>query len=112
MPRLNVPPVTTLDAQQLALPLGPHVAARPIQEGGGGGPQTFVVVLQLGVVPLQSLSDRHPTHCDVVPKFLHFGVPVPHAAQAAPQLASALQTEHTPAPAQALFVPHPISVGV
>jgi len=110
---LNVPPVTTLDAQQLAFPFRPQVAASPTHEGGGGGggPQTLLV-LQLGVAPLQSPSDRHPTHCDVVPKSLHFGVPVPHAVQLAPQLESALQTEHTPAPAQALFVPHPVSVGV
>jgi len=105
-----VPPGTTFDAQQLALLLGPQVAANPAQEGGV--PQTFVLALQIGVAALQSASDRHPTHCDVVPKSLHFGVPPPHAVQLAPQLESALQTEHTPAPAQASFVPHPVSVGV
>jgi len=104
-----VPPVTTLDAQQFALPLGPQLDARPIQEGWG--PQTFVAVLHFGVVPLQSVSDKQPTHCDVVPRSLHFGVPAPQAVQLEPQLESALHSEHTPAPAQALFVPHRVSVG-
>jgi len=101
--------VTTFDAQQLASPFGPQVAAKPTHEGGG--PQTFVAALQLGVAPPQSESERHPTHCEVVPKSLHLGVPPAHLAQAAPQLESALHSEHTPAPAHNLFAPHATFIG-
>jgi hypothetical protein len=104
-----VPPVTTLDAQQLALPLGPQVEARPIHDSDAA--QTFAVVSQTGVAPLQLAFERHPTHCDVAPKSLHFGVPPLHAAHVASQLESALQTEHTPAPPQVLLLPQPMSVG-
>jgi hypothetical protein len=106
-----VVPVTTLDAQQFASPRGPHVEASPVQEGVVAA-HVFVVVLQLGVAPLQSVSDRHATHCDVVPKSLHFSVPAPHAVHVAPQLESVLQTEHTPAPPQALLLPQPASTAV
>ncbi|MEO6603015.1 MAG: hypothetical protein ABIQ16_24230, partial [Polyangiaceae bacterium] len=92
--------------------LGPHVQARPMQEGGGGT-QTFVVVLQLGVVSVQSASDKQATHCDIVPRSLHFGVSPPHTPQLAPQRESALHVvEHTPAPTHAWFLPQRVLMGV
>jgi len=97
-----------VEAQQSAVPFGPQIVASPVQEGRAW--QVFVVVLHTGVVPLQSALETHPTHCDDVPKSLHLGVPPPHAMHCAPQLVSALQTEHTPAPLQPLFVPHGVSV--
>ena len=76
----------------------------------GCAPQVFVAVLQIGVAPLQSAFERQPTHCEAVPKSLHFSVLPVHAAQLAPQLESALQTEHTPAPPHCLLLPQPKSV--
>jgi hypothetical protein len=105
---LNVPPVTTLDAQQLVFPFGPHVAANPAHEGCA--PQTFVLELQAGAAPLQSAFETHSTHRDVAPRSLHFGVPPPHATHVAPQLESALQTAQAPAPPHRVLLPHPVSV--
>jgi hypothetical protein len=101
--------VTKFAAQQSALPAGPQVAAKPLQDGRGS--QTFVAVLQMGVVPLQSAFDKHTTHFDVVPKSLHFGMAAPHAPHVAAQLASALHTAHTPAPPHCWLLSHALSVG-
>ncbi len=98
-----MPPVTTDDAQQLAFPEGPHVAARPAQEG-----LTQVFASQTWP-PLQSELPRHWTHEDAAPCGLHRGVPPPHAVHAAPQCASVVHAQ-TPLPLQSWFVPHAVSV--
>lgn len=75
------------DSQQSALPFGPHVAAKPVQEGRGV--QVPAVALQTGVSPEQAATLLHtpvgeqvcgplPMHC----------------------LAPAAHTPHTPAPLQ------------
>lgn|SRR6187402_894059 len=101
-------PGTRFDAQQLTLPFGPQVAASPTQDGCG--PQTFVLVLQTGAVLPQSAFERHATHCEVVPRSLHFGVPPVQAVQLAPQLASVLHMLHVPTPTHVWLLPHPVSV--
>jgi hypothetical protein len=95
-------------AQQSALPEEPQVGSKPLHEGGAS--HVFVVVLQVGFGELQSALDKHPTHFDVAPRSLHFGVPPAQAAQLAPQAASALHTEHTPAPPQAWLLAQSASV--
>ena len=52
----------------------------------------------------------HCTHSEVVPRSLHLGVPPPHAVQLAPQLVSALHSEHTPEPEHAWLVSQSLSV--
>src|SRR4051812_39696780 len=106
--RLKVPPVTGLDAQQSWFPLGPQVLLRPTQERGPS--QAFVAVLQFGVGQPQSVFEKHATHFDVVPMSLHFGVVPAHAEQLAPQLASTLQSEHTPAPPHSWLLMQAVSV--
>jgi hypothetical protein len=108
---LNVPPGTTIDAQQSALPLEPQVFDRPVQEPQAvpaQGAHVLVVVLQLP--DAQSALFVHSTHCDVVPRSLHRGVDPEHGPHAAPQLASVLQTAHVPPP-HCWLLPHGVSVG-
>jgi hypothetical protein len=92
-----------LEAQQLAVPLGPQVAANPTQDGWMS--QTFVVGLQIGLRSLQSAFDRHSTHFDDVPMSLHFGAEAAQLVQPVPQLESTLHTEQTPAAPHRLLLP-------
>jgi hypothetical protein len=67
---LYVPPGTTDDEQQLALPLVPQIAARPVQLGGKPhtpAPQTGVEALHATAVPHAPLAlhvcTPLPEHC-------------------------------------------------
>jgi hypothetical protein len=77
---LNVPPVTTVEAQQLALPFGPHVAARPLQLGPSVPAVTHCPALHTGVAPPHAVPFCHcpfASHvCGVLP--LHCFAPGAH----------------------------------